>query len=545
MSSSHRCSGPARRSLGAVLAMAALAVSIVLVPTAARADGVLDQSQPMFMPEGGGGGGAGTCDGERLAQTFVSGSTGGLDRVDVHLWRDTSNTGADLHVQIQAAPSGAPSGTVLATGSVPFANIGTNSTAPTFVSVAFDPPAKVVAGQRYAIVVLESGLPCLQGYYWSFVDGLAYADGEGLFRSFAWYPFGGDNGVDFAFKTYVDTSAPRVDIAAEDLRLRIDGSVPVSVLAMCRPGQQAFELDVSVQQSSASGSASLLQPSLTPCDGSPHRLTIRVMPQTGTFAPGAASVSAFLGVFDPAEGDLDLTDTATIQLLEPPPCRVRNAGQGTWFANGDGTALSDAISAAVPGDRLNVFGTCYGNYTVDRDLVISGSYRSATPTTVNGARLGRTLTIAPDVTVTLSHLTISGGAVTTPGGGGGILINDGASVKIFRSQIIANSTSLVGGGIVNGGDLTLIGSSIDQNHALLDGGGIYNYGHLVVVWSRLQNNGAGGAGGGLFNEGNAALYYSIVRYNRSSNAGGILNVALLKLRGSVVRGNDPDNCEGC
>ena len=524
------------------LALVLSALSIVLLPAAASADGVLDQSQPMFV-----GSAAGTCAGERLAQTFTSGLSGGLDRVDLNLWRDESNVDVDLLVQIQTAPSGIPSGTVLASGSVPLGSIGTRSTTPDFVTVSFDPPAKVSAGSRLAIVVLGSPLACTQGYWWNFVDGLAYPDGEGLSGTGAWIPFGGDHGVDFAFKTFVDTSFPSVDISHGDTRLRSDGAVPVSVFARCQPGQQAFELDVSVHQGTVSGSATLLGPGLTPCDGTSHRIRVLVSPDVRAFAAGPADVEAFLGVFDPDEGDLDATDSATVQLLPAFECRVWNSTQRTWFATVDGSALTSAISDADAGDRLSVRGTCFGNYTIDRDLTVSGSRLSATPTTISGAGLGRTLLIEPELTVTLSHLTISGGNVDTAGGGGGLFVNDGAKVLLYRSTVIANASSIVGGGVVNGGALTLIRSSVEQNHAVndADGGGIYNYGQLVMIGSGLTNNSAGGAGGGLFNEGSAALYRSLVRFNRSSNAGGILNVSLLTLHRTVVAENDPDDCEGC
>lgn len=115
------------------------------------------------------------------------------------------------------------------------------------------------------------------------------------------------------------------------------------------------------------------------------------------------------------------------------------------------------------------------------------------------------------------------------------------------TTVIANSTSLVGGGIVNGGALTVVRSSIEQNQAVDngDGGGIYNYGQLVVIGSRLWNNSAGGVGGGLFNESSAILRRSSVRFNRASSAGGILNVGLLTLDHTVVSRNSPTNCEGC
>lgn len=530
-----------RRSIATALVLAA--ISVVLLPTAALADGTLDQSQPLFT-----NGAAGNCETEQLAQTFTSGLTGALDRVDLHLWRDESNTSADLHVQIETAPSAAPSGVVLATGSVPFANIGTRSGQPDFVSVTFDPPAKVTAGERYAIVVLESGLVCTQGYWWDFVDGIAYPLGQALARDTAnWIPFGGDHGQDFAFKTYVDTTVPSVDIPHQNVRLRIDGIVPLTVFARCQPGQQAFELDVSLHQAGASGSTTLLGPGLIPCDAISHPVRVLVSPDTGTFVPGPIDVDAFLGVFDPIEGDLGITGTQTLELQAPPSCRVRNVQQGTWFATNEGGALSTAIFYAAPGDQLNVFGTCTGSFRIDRDLVVSGSHTKTNPTTISGGGFDRTLWIAPDVTVTLSRLTITGGNVPFIGGGAGLYVNDGAVVRLERSVVIANSTSIVGGGIVNGGSLTVFRSFIEQNHAVDngDGGGIYNFGQLVVIHSRLWNNTAGGAGGGLFNEGSAVFDDSSIRFNRAGNAGGILNVSLLTLNNTVVTGNHPDNCEGC
>jgi hypothetical protein len=171
-------------------------------------------------------------------------------------------------------------------------------------------------------------------------------------------------------------------------------------------------------------------------------------------------------VFDQVRGDLEATASVSVELLEPPACRVRNVQQDTWFATPDGSALEDAISAASPGERLNVFGTCVGNFAIDRDLTVSGSHVASNPTTLSGGGTGRVLFIAPDVTVTLSHLTITGGNVSTPGGGGGLLVNDGATVLLYRSTVSGNAT--------RSGDrqrraLTVVWSSIEQNHAVDNG----------------------------------------------------------------------------
>src|SRR4051812_42314577 len=61
-------------------------------------------------------------------------------------------------------------------------------------------------------------------------------------------------------------------------------------------------------------------------------------------------------------------------------CRVKNATQNTWFATDSGLALTRALAAAQPGDRLNVFGTCRGSFAVTVDVTIAGSRSLATPT---------------------------------------------------------------------------------------------------------------------------------------------------------------------
>jgi hypothetical protein len=347
------------------------------------------------------------------------------------------------------------------------------------------------------------------------------------------------------------TAAPvLVKISRAPARIGADGSVPVVVFARCRAGLNAFELDVSVQQGAASGSESILGPGVTPCDGRWHRSAVRVSPDAGSFAAGAATVDVFLGAFDPVEGDLEATDTGSVTLLPPFACRVKNTTQDTWFATEDGAALTNAIAAAGAGDQLNVFGTCVGIYVIDKDLNISGSHSLVFPTTLDAAGQGRVLyvpvgpTSAP--TVTLDHLIITGGNDTTPGGGGGLLVSEGATVTLSRSLVTGNTTTFVGGGIVNGGSLTLNTTLVSRNHAVLDdGGGIYNFGDLVVNGSWVTSNSAVGAGGGIFNEGVAILNSSRVRFNTAGNAGGVLNVNLITLNSSDISSNVPDDCEGC
>jgi hypothetical protein len=198
----------------------------------------------------------------------------------------------------------------------------------------------------------------------------------------------------------------------------------------------------------------------------------------------------------------------------PPACRVKNPTQDTWFATSTGAALTRAIAAANPGDRLNVFGRCRGSFSIEKDLRIFGNTNRQAPTVLDGAGGGGVLFVNERVTVSLTRLTITGG----------------------------NATVRVGGGIQNGGLLTLNRTTVTGNRAASDGGGIYNYGTLTLNNSRLTGNVSGGGGGGLFSEGQATLNYSAVTGNTAAFGGGILSVNTLVLNHTTVSGNVPDDC---
>jgi hypothetical protein len=68
----------------------------------------------------------------------------------------------------------------------------------------------------------------------------------------------------------------------------------------------------------------------------------------------------------------------------PPSCRVKNLTQDTWFATESGQALTRAIAAARPGDRLNVFGRCRGSFSIDKDLSVFGNTNRQAPTVLDG-----------------------------------------------------------------------------------------------------------------------------------------------------------------
>lgn len=93
-----------------------------------------------------------------------------------------------------------------------------------------------------------------------------------------------------------------------------DGTVLAPIRARCHPPLDAFEIDVTVQQPTASGSVLLLGTEFPPCDGRWHRTIVTVAPNTGVFVAGTATVFAFIGAFHPTEGDVDATDAETVKL---------------------------------------------------------------------------------------------------------------------------------------------------------------------------------------------------------------------------------------
>jgi hypothetical protein len=186
----------------------------------------------------------------------------------------------------------------------------------------------------------------------------------------------------------------------------------------------------------------------------------------------------------------------------------------------DPAALQPAIDAAEPGDILHVTGTCFGNFTIDKDLTLHGTG------TLDGNDAGPVVHIGLDSTTTILDLTITNGVNERPGlacetGAGGI-DNEGRVVLGGSATVIGNSdggiynaceTSLIvndsatvtgnsGGGILNdffssitlNGSVSVKGNTGDGVH-LVDGGLIMN------ASSSVSDN----TGVGVFNGGDVEM----------------------------------------
>jgi hypothetical protein len=111
-----------------------------------------------------------------------------------------------------------------------------------------------------------------------------------------------------------------------------------------------------------------------------------------------------------------------------------------------------------------------------------------------------------------------------------------ATLTVQNSTLSANSASVWGGGIYNGGTLTVTNSTLSANSTSNHGGGIFNYGTLTVTNSTLSANSTPAYGGGIYNHGTLTVQNSTLSANSaSSEGGGLYNEDWLNLSNNTHR----------
>lgn len=222
------------------------------------------------------------------------------------------------------------------------------------------------------------------------------------------------------------------------------------------------------------------------------------------------------------------------------PQAQRVIAAGVWYVSPTGSdsnncsaiatpckTVNGAISKAAASDTIyiteGVFtGTGDQVVLLDESLILSGGWNSA--------------------------FDIQNGVSTIDGQNErrGITVNSGVSAAIERFVIqngyaVCNNCAANGGGIENGGTLTLSSSSLSQNSAPDYGGGINNTGSLLINSTTFRGN--RGAGSGIANWGALTLNNSAVVGNFSNPAAegyaGIFNQwgAALNLNSTTISGN--------
>src|SRR5947199_7008401 len=202
--------------------------------------------------------------------------------------------------------------------------------------------------------------------------------------------------------------------------------------------------------------------------------------------------------------------------------------------NGPGS-LRQALAIANDGDTLDATGISgaisliSGELLVNKSVTINGA--GADVLAVDGNAAGRVFFIALGETVTISGFTIRNGHAGNAGGG--IDNEDGSTVTVTNCTLSGNSAGL-GGGMFNGGPLTIGSTTISDNSAA-NGGGIYNSGGgtTTITNSTVSGNTAG-SGGGVFNIGMIAITSSTLGNNSASLGRGVFNPETLQIGDTIL-----------
>jgi hypothetical protein len=172
-------------------------------------------------------------------------------------------------------------------------------------------------------------------------------------------------------------------------------------------------------------------------------------------------------------------------------------------------------------------------------IQVSGNYRVRVFNVGDRQDVGK-------VTATLEFLTIErGNADNDVNGVGGAGICNSGNLTLTNDQIVSNSArGAFGGGIFNelGASLTLRYDSITQNFAWV-GGGIDNGGTMTLIDDTLAYNQAtkfetnASFGGGIANFGTLSLTNVTVAHNAADEGGGIGNIENLQLSDDTIAYN--------
>lgn len=232
--------------------------------------------------------------------------------------------------------------------------------------------------------------------------------------------------------------------------------------------------------------------------------------------------------------------TITVQALGDGTANVTNCP-------GAGCRLRDAIASASPGDTIDfsVTGTisittAAAPFLIDQDLTIKGN--GTTSLTVSGNNVSGVFVIV-NGNVNISGITIRDGSAPGAGGGG---IGNGGTLTLTEVAITGNS-AYTGGGLYNLGTATLTNVTLSGNSALAGpGGGIYSSGGSIALTDSTLSENSAVSGGGIFNGNLATLTNVTISGNSATDGsgGGIYNAAGIVLTNVTLSGNSATGVGG-
>jgi Right handed beta helix region len=230
-----------------------------------------------------------------------------------------------------------------------------------------------------------------------------------------------------------------------------------------------------------------------------------------------------------------------------PACKAINQTKDVSYnSKAYGDPLATAIAEAGSGDTLKVIGTCTGNFSITKDLTLTGRPSRQQEDVLDGGGNGTVLGVVGDVDVTVGDLTITGG---TTG-----ISNTAADLVLTRIAVTRNHVGITSSVL---GSVTIDDSLVSGNAG--DGvvGGLF--GTIDITDSVVSNNaGAGVAGlrtavtvsdstiannsrGGISSRRSVDITRSVIEGNTNLDGVGagvaIGDLGSLQLTDSIVRGN--------
>ena len=222
---------------------------------------------------------------------------------------------------------------------------------------------------------------------------------------------------------------------------------------------------------------------------------------------------------------------ATDDGASPGMLDLRGAVNLADFQGGDQTITFDPAVFSTPrtitltDGRLEL-GITTGTITIDGP--------GANLLSIDGNKIDRVFQIDPEVTASLSGLTITGGSSTGFGGG----VHNGGTATLTNCTISGNS-SRYGGGLLSEGTLTLDHCTISGNSASIEGGGLWTAGKATITGCTISGNTSGDVGGGLNNRSATLTMTGCTISGNSAQelGGGIYNQATATITGCTISGN--------
>ena len=232
----------------------------------------------------------------------------------------------------------------------------------------------------------------------------------------------------------------------------------------------------------------------------------------------------------------DATTTTVTNTNDSGPGSLRRA----LIDSQDGNTID--FDSSLKGQNISLTSA---ELVIDKNIIISGlGANFLTVSRAQNAPPFRVFDLIPGHSVTIQGLTISNGIAPDFSCGGGIL-DQGSSLSLINCTVSGNSTGGTGAGICGDANatVTIDSSTIADNYAGDYGGGLANGGALTINNSTLSDNRGEFAAGAILNGFNGDASLTVSNSTLSGNTtqlhgGGIFNGGQCAISNSTLSGNN-------